>query len=439
MGFSRDVILTFGGKVTFTILGIVSGIITARVLGPIGKGELQAVIIWPQFLTYVCSMGIGWANVYLFAKEPESRSALFANSIFASICFGVLAVLVGEAIIPKLLGNYPEQTTWILRLFLLFIPVLLFSSILTGMIQGCQNFFFYSLVMILHQVLYVLSLTILLVFGWLTVQGAIYSLMGIHIAVLIVQLWLVSRLFHLSLRPSFSVFKRTLNYGLKSHVGDVGGIVSQNLDRMFVIPILSPSNFGLYSVAVHMSRTIVLIPEAIMAVLIPEASRRAHKHSGKLTLHLLQGSFLALLILGAALFAAAPYVIRLFFGVQFLAAVWPFRILLIGSVFLGLGTVVDGGLKGLGKPLTVSYSNWICIAVLVSTLLILVPSYGMLGAASGYTLGFLSKLLVLLVLFGKDRNISMTEFLSVKDNPLVRRLNRIKEGVKPRMEGNPHS
>lgn len=436
MGFSKDVTLTFGGKVTFTALGIASGIITARVLGPIGKGELQAVIIWPQLLTYICSMGIGWANVYLFAKGPDNRSTLFANSIFASICFGVLAVLVGEAIIPKLLGNYPEQATHFLRLFLLFIPLLLFSSLLTGMIQGCQNFFFYNLVKVLHQLLYVLSLTVLLVFGWLTVQRAIYSLMGIHIAVLIVQVWLVSRLFHLSLRPSFSVFKQSLNYGLKSHVGDVGAIVSQNLDQMFVIPILSSSNFGLYSVAVHMSRTIVLIPEAIMAVLIPEASRRAHKDSGKLTLHLLQGSFLALLILGAVLFAAAPYIIRLFFGVQFLDAVWSFRILLIGSVFLGLGTVVDGGLKGLGEPLAVSYSNWICIAVLVSALLILVPSYGMLGAALGYTLGFSSRLVVLLVLFGKDRNISMTEFLSLKDNPLVRRFNHIKEGVGARMERN---
>lgn len=425
MAFSKDVVLTFGGRLTFAILGIATGVVTARALGPQGKGELQAVILWPQILTYISSMGMGWANVYFFARESRDRSKLLANSFFASIAFGLMGLLIGEAIIPKLLGGYPEYVVFLLRVFLLFIPLLLFSSLLMGVIHGCQKFFFYNLMWVFPHLLYVCSLVILLFFNKLTVEAAIYSWMGIHVIVLLVKLWLVSRFVDLSFRPALPIFKRSLAYGVKSHVGDISYTISNSLDQMFVIPILSPSEFGLYSVAVRMSKTIVLIPEAIMAVLIPEASRRTGKDAANLTLCLAQVSFLVLTTLCVLLFILAPYLIRLFFGERFLGTIEPFRILLVGAVFLGLGAVIDGGLKGLGKPLAVSYANWVCIAVLIPALLILLPLYGTTGAALSYNLGFLSRLMVLLVMFLKESKITVSDLLSVKDNKfLVKMKNR---------------
>lgn len=426
MSFFKHMILTFSGRGIFTILGVVTGIITARVLGPQGKGELQAVILWPQVLTWICSMGMGWANVYFFAKEPGQRSKLLANSFLAALAFGLVGILVGEAIIPKLLSGYPEHIVLLLRAFLLFVPLLLFSSLLQGVFQGCQNFFLYNVMWVLPQLLYAFSLVVLVLLSKLTVENAIYSWMGIHVVSLLVKLWLVSRLVPLSISPSFSIFKRTLNYGVKSHVGDISYTLSNNLDQMFVIPILSPLEFGLYSVAVRMSRTIVLIPEAIMAVLIPEASRRTIKDAGNLTLWLIQLNFVALTILCVLLFIIAPYLIEFFFGGQFLGTIEPFRILLVGSLFLGMGSIIDGGLKGIGKPLLVSYANWICIAVLAPSLSILVPLYGTTGAALSYDLGFLSRFLVLLIMFGKEQKMPVRKLLSFKDNEILFRLRNSK-------------
>ena len=417
--FFKHTILTLSGRSIFTILGVVTGIITARILGPQGKGELQAVILWPQVLTWVCSMGMGWANVYLFAKEPGQRSKLLANSFFAALAFGLVGILVGEAIIPKLLSGYPEHIVLLLRTFLLFVPLLLFSSLLQGLFQGCQNFVFYNIMWVLPNLLYAFSLIVLLLLAKLTVESAIYSWMWIHVVTLLLKLWLVSRIVPLSISPSLSIFKQTLNYGIKSHIGDISYILSNNLDQMFVIPILSPLEFGIYSVAVRMSRTIVLIPEAIMAVLIPEASRRTSKDAGNLTLWLIQLSFVVITILCVLLFIIAPYLIEFLFGGRFLGTIEPFRILLVGSVFLGMGSIVDGGLKGMGRPLQVSYANWICIAVLALSLSILVPLYGTTGAALSYNLGFLSRFIVLLMMFRKEQPISIGKLLSFRDNKLL--------------------
>ena len=155
---------------------------------------------------------------------------------------------------------------------------------------------------------------------------------------------------------------------------------------------------------------------AMMVVLIPEASRQKGGDAVDLTLCLLQTSFFVLGSLYVLLFISAPHLIVFLFGERFLGTVEPFRILLAGSIFLGLGIVVDGGLKGMGKPLSVSYANWACVAVLIPVLLFLVPLYGTTGAAIGYNLGFLSRLLVLLVVFMREGGISISKLLSLKNN-----------------------
>ena len=41
-----------------------TGIITARLLGPVGRGEQAAIILWPQFLAYALTLGLPSAMLY---------------------------------------------------------------------------------------------------------------------------------------------------------------------------------------------------------------------------------------------------------------------------------------------------------------------------------------------------------------------------------------
>jgi hypothetical protein len=45
-------------------VNLLCGIITARSLGPDGRGLLAGIIMWPQFLAYAMTMGIPIASVY---------------------------------------------------------------------------------------------------------------------------------------------------------------------------------------------------------------------------------------------------------------------------------------------------------------------------------------------------------------------------------------
>ena len=60
------------------ILGINAGtgIITARLLGPSGRGELAAMIMWPQFLAYCLTLGVPSALLYNLKRYPGQASSL---------------------------------------------------------------------------------------------------------------------------------------------------------------------------------------------------------------------------------------------------------------------------------------------------------------------------------------------------------------------------
>ena len=419
MSFFRNVIITFGGRTGFTILGIVTGTITARALGPQGKGELQAIIMWPQILAYMSSIGMASANIYFMAREPENRSSLLVNAFCASIVFGLIGILVGEFIVPRLLTEYSQHVVFLLRVFLFFVPLLLFSNLLTGVFQGCQSFTIYNVTWVLPQLMYLIVLIILLFMGNLTVENTIYSWMGIHVVNLAIRLWLASQLVHLSIKPDLSVFRRTLKYGAKLHIGNISRLVARNLDQMFVIPILSPASFGLYSVAVRVSKIMDIVPQAMVVVLVPEAAKQEEKDAVDLTICLVQMSFAALAILSVLLFLSAPYLIGFFFGDQFSGVVKPFKILLIGAVFMGLGSIIDGGLRGMGKPLAVSLANWAYIVALVLSLLFLTPLYGVVGVALGYSLSSALRSLALLAVFSANGRASARDLLFFKGRQIL--------------------
>jgi hypothetical protein len=52
------VIQTVLANIAVQGLNVASGVLTARTLGPIGRGMLAGIIMWPQFLAYAMTLGI---------------------------------------------------------------------------------------------------------------------------------------------------------------------------------------------------------------------------------------------------------------------------------------------------------------------------------------------------------------------------------------------
>ena len=95
--------------VRFITLGvnILSGVISARFLGPVGRAEQAAILLGAGLFPYILSFGLPLAIQYNVRTDPKLESKYVSAGTALSIALGVLAAVVGFFALPHMLGKYP--------------------------------------------------------------------------------------------------------------------------------------------------------------------------------------------------------------------------------------------------------------------------------------------------------------------------------------------
>src|ERR1035437_970550 len=75
-GFSETLLTQIG----LLALGALTGTAAARLLGPQGRGELAAIILWPSMLVTMVSMGMNQAIVFHTGKRRFGFSEVWTAS-----------------------------------------------------------------------------------------------------------------------------------------------------------------------------------------------------------------------------------------------------------------------------------------------------------------------------------------------------------------------
>jgi O-antigen/teichoic acid export membrane protein len=126
--------------------------------------------------------------------------------------------------------------------------------------------------------------------------------------------------------------------------------------------------------------------------------------------------FFALNLGGVAILAliGGPLIVT-FFGAEFSASVPAFQILLIGLAAHGADGVLNGYNVGIGRPEFNSYTALIALVVTVVGDLLMIPQYGLIGAAVVSSVAYTVKAGVLAAIFLSTSGISLSELLGVKE------------------------
>src|SRR5207244_2812298 len=125
-------------------LNVVTGIILARALGPAGRGELTAVLVWPLVLTAVGSLGITESATYYAARGKTPAGTLVGTIIGLGIAQSAVLVGVGAIVVPIVLASHSVSTINSARLFLAVVPLSLLSLYLMGLLNGLQRYRFFQ-------------------------------------------------------------------------------------------------------------------------------------------------------------------------------------------------------------------------------------------------------------------------------------------------------
>jgi O-antigen/teichoic acid export membrane protein len=211
-----------------------------------------------------------------------------------------------------------------------------------------------------------------------------------------------------SWQPSWVEFKNSMHYALRDYPGGVADFTTLRLDQLVLAAMASNVAIGLYVVAVRLSEMTTLVADAIADALMPEVA--ASKIQNKAELLWARSFRLAIYmhaVLLIPLWLGAPLILRILFGASFVPATSALRWLLLAAAVWSLGSIVISGLRGFGHPGLSTLARFSAAAVTAVGLVVLLPRFGITGAAIASLIGYSVMLCVALFAFMKKRRLGL--------------------------------
>ncbi len=380
-------------------LGLVTGIIVARILGPAGKGLVALAYTLPVMISSLGNLGIGEAAVYFSKSEDETARGLPILLLFFSLAAGLIyaaAVMVAWPIIGATAWKgltYPMAVVSIL-----LVPIEMLRLNLGGFIFGRGRIRIYCAAIIADAVV-TLGMTIYLIAAGYGVWGAIVAQVAGELTpglVYLVAAWTLPDL-RPRLIPHLGTARSVLGYGFRQWTGTLATSVNLRLDYFLVNWLLGPSAVGIYSISTRVAEIVLAAPDALRKVWFARVAAEHHEiaptpataeapapssQAGFARTKRLAGQVTKMVAWMVPLYAVLASVgIVVLYGPRYIPSIPPFLALLPGVCALAIAAPFSGSLAGTNRPGAVSRAAWVAVIATVVLDLTLIPLINVMGAA----------------------------------------------------------
>ena len=368
--------LTLAGSTYATIvLGLITGPIIARVLGPAGRGEIASVQVYASLVTTLLAFGISTAVLHAIRRGPGSEGRILEAVLRYSFWLIPLslcaAAVVSEFVLVNLHGGARVWCFVLIASTPLTVVVLSLTSFLLA--RGALGWI--GSLRTLSTVCIALVVIVLAAVGHLTVTNYLAAIFAVSILVLAMSFRAVR------VRPaSGGSLRPLLAFGSKAWVGSLAGLANLGVDQAVIAPFLGSTELGHYAVAVTLSLLPLGISTAVGARIWGDVAADDGVNLER------TGRFVRIAMscatwVAIGLATTTPFLVPLVYGELFRASVLPLMLLLPGTIAFSGAYVLEGALVLAGRPGTNSKAELAALLCTAIGLAALLPTIGIVGAA----------------------------------------------------------
>lgn len=374
---SVNILYSFLGEILLFSFSFLLGVITARFLGPAGKGGFWIVYNLAGFLTLIFSMRFRQSITYHLSRNRDQLGEIVRYGLlvglFTVIGVSIVASVFELALQRTLLKGIGTSWTTIALICLSYYLWSLIVAVLEGLMQFKTKAIFMGSSYLVKCLLASLGL----IYMSLTLSDLIL-LMGsvetiVYFAVVVVMLVKAGRV-----KMRLRTFRRMFKYSARSFPGAVSDFYTLRVDAFLLNYFAGAADVGIYSVAVSLAAMLLYVPAAVKSVLMPYIARLSDREMTERLSRLLlfaMGS-MAVVLTPIVWFGVIPL-----YGDQFSFSRTLFLILLPGSMSWGLFLLLASDMEGRGLPWRVSKISMMTALSTVVLSVVMIPMWGATGAA----------------------------------------------------------
>jgi len=410
MIFSKANCGTFSTSVAIQACGAGTGILAARLLGPIARGELATVILWPTILSNLGLMGCNWVVAQEVAKDPQRESDWISAGTLVGLSMACLYFVAGFFFLPVLL---PADRLYLLplaRLCLLLLPIDIMNQVLLSAEHGRMRWRRYNFLRLSYFVFYLFLICVIGLTHRSQIRWFVAAFLTSQLLSLLVRVWLRRRLLAMGKSPLRQCFY-LIKQGLPFFGATISNLISLQLDTVLVVGLFNAEAAGIYAVASAFANGQSSLGEALgitsFAVL---SNEKNPKQREKIITETFRQSTLISCGAGIALACLIPIVVVPLFGAAFSKAIRPAILLALAASVMGSANILNQGLRGAGRPHAGLVSQLIGAGVLAIAALFFLRGFGLMGMAYAVGISACVQLLVLILAASDWLEISPLKF-----------------------------
>jgi O-antigen/teichoic acid export membrane protein len=392
-------------------MGFFYWFIAGKALLPKEYGIIATSTNLAMLLSRISLIGLDTATWKLISeyvakkREAEINSFIrfsFIVTLFTNLTLALFLISLSGPLEPIL--KIPTPVIWLTAAILL---VLSFSRQSGLIIYSFQNMRKFLTTDLFGQLAKVLVSAILIFLGFRYIGPLIGFLFGF----ILIASW---RLLSLPRGGKVGQIDRRetmLNYALPALITALAWIVFSSAQQVLLTVLKGPEATGIFSIAMFLTRPVIVMPNILTQALLPITSRLSVSHNSKK-----KQSYLIELIFRYALFISLPAAlflilfssptILIFSRLEYLPAAQLFPILAVAAIIYGLGNTLLHNLYAIGKIKT---NRNIVIVTTVSFLLMAVPLILLLsGLGLAIAYGLAVSLLALLSFLCMRKYLELT-------------------------------
>jgi len=373
---SREFASTLITNVVIQACTVVQGILIARLLGPVGRGQFAAAILWPGLFAAMGGMGVSVALARR-AGRAHDLARVIRTGWLLTLLTGTVAAVLCAAAIPWLL---PGNDTVVRNAAYVFVPFIIFNQISLAMIaidQGAGWFAQMNWTRLIVNPVYLLFVVVLWFTGVRSVGWFVIGLLVANAAVAFARVGLaVQRApFPGPMEPLNAVFREALPYGLAGLLGPL----AQSADKALLFYLLGTTQLGFYAVALTAASVVNSLAGAAGTVSFGMSTQVKDREGFDRVARMFRFTAWTWLLAGLGVAVIIPIVLPLLYGAVFRPAIWPAILLIPAAALTGQASILEESMRAQGRAFVGLEARAAGLVVMIALGWLLAPVIGIYG------------------------------------------------------------